>query len=370
MFPSVHGPGQRGVPAGPGVVGPTPARDPRRAQRGLGAGGDYAGKVKIDLHTHSNVSDGTETPGELIRSAAAAGLDVVALTDHDSTDGWAQASAAALEHGVALVPGMEISCRTEEGISVHLLSYLHDPAHPGLLEEITKSKDARLTRAQRMVSLLAEDYPLSWDDVIHHVAPGATVGRPHIADALVAAGAVADRTEAFTAILSSRSRYFVQHYAPEPALAVELVRAAGGVPVFAHPVASARGRVVGERTNREMDDAGLLGLEVEQRVLAAVRRRRREPVGPFVDALAEELAPAGGAGDDVTLLGLEVEHRDNPEQGSEFLRRFAAEHGLFMTGSSDYHGAGKVNLLGENVTSPAVLARIEELGTGCGVVRA
>ncbi|MGW9414413.1 PHP domain-containing protein [Arthrobacter cupressi] len=282
--------------------------------------------MKIDLHTHSNVSDGTETPGELIRSAAAAGLDVVALTDHDSTDGWAQASAAALEHGVALVPGMEISCRTEEGISVHLLSYLHDPAHPGLLEEITKSKDARLTRAQRMVSLLAEDYPLSWDDVIHHVAPGATVGRPHIADALVAAGAVADRTEAFTAILSSRSRYFVQHYAPEPALAVELVRAAGGVPVFAHPVASARGRVVGERTYREMVDAG--------------------------------------------LLGLEVEHRDNPEQGREFLRRFAAENGLFMTGSSDYHGAGKVNLLGENVTSPAVLARIEELGTGCGVVRA
>ncbi|WP_115787943.1 PHP domain-containing protein [Arthrobacter silvisoli] len=282
--------------------------------------------MKIDLHAHSNVSDGTESPGELIRSAAAAGLDVVALTDHDSTDGWEQASVAAVEHGVALVPGMEISCRTAEGISVHLLSYLHDPAHPGLLEEITKSKDARLTRAQRMVSLLAEDYPLSWDDVIHHVAPGATVGRPHIADALVAAGAVADRTEAFTAILSARSRYFVQHYAPEPAFAVELVRAAGGVPVFAHPVASARGRVVGERTYRDMVDAG--------------------------------------------LLGLEVEHRDNPEAGRAFLRRFAAENGLFMTGSSDYHGAGKVNLLGENVTSPAVLARIEELGTGCRIVRA
>jgi 3',5'-nucleoside bisphosphate phosphatase len=281
--------------------------------------------VKIDLHTHSNVSDGTEPPGELVRSASKAGLDVVALTDHDSTDGWAEASVAAREYGVALVPGMEISCRTAEGISVHLLSYLHDPAHPGLLEEITKSKDARLTRAQRMVSLLAEDYPLTWDDVIHHVAPGATVGRPHIADALVAAGAVADRTEAFTAILTSHSRYFVQHYAPDPALAVELVRAAGGVPVFAHPVASARGRVVGERTYRDMVDAG--------------------------------------------LLGLEVEHRDNPEEGRKFLRRFAAENGLFMTGSSDYHGTGKVNLLGENVTSPEVFAQIEELGTGSRVVR-
>ncbi|MCT9870067.1 PHP domain-containing protein [Paenarthrobacter aurescens] len=281
--------------------------------------------MRIDLHAHSNVSDGTETPAGVIISAVAAGLDVVALTDHDSTDGWEPASAAAREHSIAFVPGMEISCRTDQGISVHLLSYLHDPAHAGLLEEITKSKDARLTRAEHMVTLLSEDYPLTWDDVIHHVAPGATVGRPHIADALVAAGVVADRTEAFTSILTSHSRYFVQHYAPNPAIAVELVRAAGGVPVFAHPVASSRGRIVGERTYRDMIDAG--------------------------------------------LLGLEVEHRDNPEEGRAFLRGLAAEHGLLMTGSSDYHGAGKPNLLGENTTSPEVLARIEELATGSTVVR-
>jgi len=281
--------------------------------------------VRIDLHAHSNVSDGTETPAGVIISAVSAGLDAVALTDHDSTDGWEQAAAAALEHGIEFVPGMEISCRTEQGISVHLLSYLHDPAHPGLLEEITKSKDARLTRAEHMVTLLSEDYPLTWDDVIHHVAPGATVGRPHIADALVAAGVVADRTEAFTSILTSHSRYFVQHYAPNPALAVELVRAAGGVPVFAHPVASSRGRIVGEGTYREMIDAG--------------------------------------------LLGVEVDHRDNPEDGRRFLRDLAAAHGLLMTGSSDYHGAGKPNLLGENTTPPEVLARIEELATGSTVVR-
>jgi len=281
--------------------------------------------VRIDLHAHSNVSDGTQPPAELIAAAAEAGLDVVALTDHDTTDGWAEASAAALKLGVALVPGMEVSCRTREGISVHLLSYLHDPAHPGLLEEITKSKDARFTRAERMVSLLAEDYPLSWDDVIHHVAPGATLGRPHIADALVAAGVVEDRSEAFETILTSRSRYWVQHYAPDPAAAVELVRAAGGVPVFAHPVASSRGRIVGEHTYREMIDAG--------------------------------------------LAGLEINHRDNPEQGRSFLRRLAAEHDLLVTGSSDYHGAGKPNLLGENTTSPEVLARIEELASGTAVVR-
>ncbi|MGP4031416.1 PHP domain-containing protein [Pseudarthrobacter sp. 1C304] len=281
--------------------------------------------MRIDLHAHSNVSDGTQPPGAVVASAAEAGLDVVALTDHDSTDGWAEAADAARAHGVALVPGMEISCRTSEGISVHLLSYLHDPAHAGLLEEITKAKDARFTRAERMVSLLAEDYPLSWDDVIHHVAPGATLGRPHIADALVAAGVVADRTEAFESILTSRSRYFVQHYAPDPAHAVALVRAAGGVPVFAHPVASSRGRIVGEDTYRDMIDAG--------------------------------------------LAGLEIYHRDNPEEGRAFLRRLADRHGLLVTGSSDYHGAGKPNLLGENLTSPEVFARIEEQGTGTAVVR-
>jgi predicted metal-dependent phosphoesterase TrpH len=281
--------------------------------------------VRIDLHAHSNVSDGTQAPAEVIASAVEAGLDVVALTDHDTTAGWAEAAAAARKLGVALVPGMEVSCRTHEGISVHLLSYLHDPAHPGLLEEITKAKDARFTRAERMVSLLAEDYPLKWDDVIHHVAPGATLGRPHIADALVAAGVVADRSEAFDTILTSRSRYWVQHYAPDPAYAVELVRAAGGVPVFAHPVASSRGRIVGDRTYREMIDAG--------------------------------------------LAGLEIDHRDNPEEGRVFLRRLAERHGLLVTGSSDYHGAGKPNLFGENLTAPEALARIEELGTGSSVVR-
>jgi predicted metal-dependent phosphoesterase TrpH len=281
--------------------------------------------VRIDLHAHSSVSDGTDAPAGLVAAARAAGLDAVAITDHDSTGGWAEAMAAARALGVVLVPGMEVSCRTPEGISVHVLSYLHDPTHPGLLEEITKSKDARLSRAEHMVSLLAEDYPLSWDDVTHHVAPGATVGRPHIADALVAAGIVGDRSEAFATILSSRSRYFVQHYAPEPALAVELVRAAGGVPVFAHPVAEARGRTVGEPTYQAMIDAG--------------------------------------------LAGLEVYHRDNPESRRPFLLDLARRNGLLITGSSDYHGRGKVNRLGENTTALETLQEIERQGTGAAVVR-
>jgi len=281
--------------------------------------------VRIDLHTHSNVSDGTEAPGAVMASAAAAGLDAVALTDHDSTAGWGEAAEAARTLGLVFVPGMEVSCRTEEGISVHVLSYLHDPTHPGLLAEIAKSRSARVSRAERMVERLAEDYPISWADVQEQVAPGATIGRPHIADALVAAGVVPNRSAAFTGILTGRSRYFVAHYAPDPAHAVRLIREAGGVPVFAHPEASARGRVVGEHTYLEMIDAG--------------------------------------------LAGLEIEHRDNPEDGRAYLRRLAEEHSLLVTGSSDYHGTGKPNLLGENTTSAEALERIEELGTGTPVIR-
>lgn len=280
----------------------------------------YSMKVRIDLHAHSNISDGTQRPAELVAAAAAARLDVMALTDHDTTDGWAEALTAARHHGVGLIPGMEISCKTSQGISVHLLCYLHDPHDAGLVEEITKAKVARLTRAERMVERLAEDYPLSWDDVSAHVAPGATIGRPHIADALVAAGIAADRNEAFATILTSHSRYFVSHYAPDPVLAVELVRAAGGVPVFAHPLASARGRVVAPEIFHDMIDAG--------------------------------------------LLGLEVEHRDNPPEARAWLRSLALEKGLLMTGSSDYHGAGKPNHLGENLTSPEALGRIVAQGTG------
>jgi len=280
--------------------------------------------VRIDLHTHSNVSDGTEPPGAVMAAASAAGLDAVALTDHDSTAGWGEAAEAARGLGLVFVPGMEVSCRTADGISVHVLSYLHDPAHPGLLAEIAKSRSARVTRAERMVERLAEDYPISWQDVQAQVAPGATIGRPHIADALVAAGVVPTRSAAFAGILTARSRYFVAHYAPDPAAAVELIREAGGVPVFAHPEASSRGRVVNEKTYHEMIDAG--------------------------------------------LAGLEIDHRDNPEAGREFLRGLARRHSLLVTGSSDYHGTGKPNVLGEYTTDPAVLEKMAELGTGTGLV--
>lgn len=270
--------------------------------------------MRIDLHTHSTVSDGTESPARVMDQAAAAGLDAVALTDHDSTAGWAEAEARAQELGVDLVCGMEVTCASAQGISVHLLCYLQDPESPGLLAEITRSRQARTVRAQTMVERIAEDYPISWDSVQEFVGEGATVGRPHIADALVAAGAAADRSAAFAEILSGNSRYYVPHYAPDPAQAVRLVREAGGVPVFAHPLASARGRVVGQDVFEEMVEAG--------------------------------------------LAGVEVFHRDNPPQAQEWLLDFAGQHGLLVTGSSDYHGAGKPNRLGEHTTPPESLQEI------------
>lgn len=273
--------------------------------------------MRIDLHTHSSVSDGTETPGELVASAAAAGLDVVALTDHDTTAGWAEASDAARRLGVALVPGTEVSALSR-GVSVHLLSYLQDPADPALADVIAQTRDARLHRGRAIVERLSEDLPITWDDVLAQQSPGTVVGRPHIADALVALGVVADRTAAFADLLSARGRYYVPYYAPEAVEAVQAILASGGVPVFAHPGADGRGRVV-------------------------------------PDSAVEELAEAG-------LAGLEVHHRDHTPEQRARLTALADRLGLLVTGSSDYHGTGKDNVLGEHTTTPEVLAEIERRG--------
>ena len=272
----------------------------------------------IDLHAHSTASDGTDPPAGVVRAAAAAGLDVVALTDHDTTAGWQDAAAEAPATGVTVVLGSEISARWD-GISVHLLSYLQDPAHPALIAESERTRAARLVRARTMVELLGEDYGLTWEEVMAQTGADATVGRPHIADALVARGVVADRSAAFATMLVPSSRYYVPHYAPDAVDAVTAIRASGGVPVFAHPGADARGRVV-------------------------------------PDAAVEQLAEAG-------LVGLEVHHRDHRPAQVERLAALADRLGLVVTGSSDYHGEGKPNVLGERTTSPDVLERIEELGT-------
>lgn len=273
--------------------------------------------MRIDLHTHSNISDGTQSPRQLIKSAAAAHLDVVALTDHDSTLGWEEATLQSLASGVALVRGAEISA-THNGVSVHLLSYLHDPQHAGLVSQNEHVQRARSDRARHMVDLLSRDFPLDWQSVMAQTVAGTTIGRPHLADALVACGAVVDRTEAFETILRPGSAYYVPHYAPAALEAISNIRAAGGVAVFAHPGANARGRVVPDAVIGAMREAG--------------------------------------------LQGLEVDHRDNPPEQRGRLRQLAQEFDLLVTGSSDYHGDGKPNRLGENITTPEVFAQIEELG--------
>lgn len=273
--------------------------------------------MRIDLHTHSTASDGTQPPAGVVAAAAAAGLDVVALTDHDTTAGWAPAAEAARAYGIVLVPGTEVSALSR-GVSVHLLSYLQDPADPALADVIARTRDARLHRGQAIVDRLGKDLPITWDDVLAQQQPGTVVGRPHIADALVARGIVADRTAAFADLLSARGRYYVPYYAPEAGEAVAAIRASGGVPVFAHPGADGRGRIV-------------------------------------PDSVIVELAEAG-------LAGLEVHHRDHTPAQRVRLTALADRLGLLVTGSSDYHGAGKPNQLGENTTAPDVLAAIEGQG--------
>lgn len=271
----------------------------------------------IDLHTHSRESDGTESPSELIRAAAAVGLGTVALTDHDSTAGWDEAAREATRVGVTLVPGMELSSRYH-GKSVHVLAYLFDPTDQALLAETTAIRESRRSRAERIVARIARDYDLTWDDVLSQTTDGATVGRPHIADALVARGLVADRGEAFAGILRASGEYFEPHYAPDPLHAIRLVRAAGGVPVIAHPATRGRAAVLPEDYLAELVDAG--------------------------------------------LFGLEIEHRENTEDGKARLRELATRFDLAVTGSSDYHGTGKPNRLGENSTEPAVVAEIIRSG--------
>jgi predicted metal-dependent phosphoesterase TrpH len=273
----------------------------------------------IDLHTHSSVSDGTETPAQLIRAAVTAGLGAVALTDHDSTAGWHEAFTAATGTGLTVIPGMELS--TNYGpASVHMLAYLFDPADATIIAETARIRDGRLHRAERIVEKIARDYDLTWDDVLAQSTDGGTLGRPHIADALVAKGFVPNRSAAFESILHWQGGYYEKYYAPSPLEGVRMIVAAGGVPVLAHPATHGRYRVIEERAVEQLVDEG--------------------------------------------LFGLEIHHRDNTDDGKVRLYELARKFGLVVTGSSDYHGLGKPNRLAENTTEPAALAAIVAAGTG------
>ncbi|MGZ8804612.1 MAG: PHP domain-containing protein [Microbacterium sp.] len=274
-----------------------------------------------DLHLHSIHSDGTESAAQVMAAAHRHGLRTAALTDHDTTSGWADAAEAAASLGMTFIPGMELSAK-HEWRSVHVLAYLIDPDDADLRAMTDRIRTSRLERARTMADRIGRDFDLHWDDIVAQTSDGATVGRPHIADALVAKGHARDRTEAFSEILSPRGGYYVALYAPDPVLAVELVVGAGGVPIIAHPA----GR------------AGLLPSPLLERMLAA------------------------------GLGGFELGHRENLDAGIRTLRRIASQRDLIVTGSSDYHGLGKPNQPGEHTTSDDMVARLIDRATGSAPV--
>ncbi|MGW5864373.1 PHP domain-containing protein [Streptomyces sp. NPDC055239] len=278
--------------------------------------------MRIDLHTHSTASDGTDTPAQLVRNAAAAGLDVVALTDHDTTRGHAEAVAAlaALDRGLTLVTGAELSCRLD-GVGLHMLAYLFDPDEPELSRERELVRDDRVPRAKAMVGKLQElGVPVTWEQVAR-IAGDGSVGRPHIAEALVELGVVPSVSDAFTSDwLADGGRAYAEKHELDPFDAIRLVKAAGGVTVFAHPAAVKRGQVVPE-------------------------------------AAIAALAAAG-------LDGVEADHMDHDPVTRSRLHGLAADLGLLATGSSDYHGSRKTCVLGEFTTDPEIYGEITRRATG------
>jgi 3',5'-nucleoside bisphosphate phosphatase len=286
--------------------------------------------MRIDLHVHSDASDGTDSPGALVRKAFALGLDGVALTDHDTVAGHRDAATALHALPVSdtrqfvVVPGAEISC-VLGGVSLHLLGYLFDPTNTDLATELDLLRTDRVRRARTMVARLADlGAPITWDDV-SAIAGNGVVGRPHVARALVAAGVVSDVSAAFVPEwIGDDGRAYVEKYSLPPGRAIGLVKAAGGVTVFAHPAAAARGAVVD---------------------VAAI----------------EAFASAG-------LDGLEVDHPDHDAATRAGLREVAADLGLLVTGSSDYHGSVKDTELGANTTDPDVFDALAARATGGQVI--
>jgi predicted metal-dependent phosphoesterase TrpH len=281
--------------------------------------------TRIDLHCHSTASDGTLTPAELVTAGRAAGLDVMAITDHDTTGGWAEA-ARARPDGLRLVRGAELSCRwygAQRPIALHLLAYLFDPAEPRLASDLAGLREDREQRAERIVGRLrADGVDITWPEVQNYAA-GGSVGRPHIAQALIRAGLVRTTDEAFASRWLG-SRYFVPKNDLDVFEAVRAVRGAGGVPVFAHPRATKRGRVV-------------------------------------PDTLIGELAGAG-------LFGLEADHEDHTPAERTQMRALAGRLGLVVTGSSDFHGTHKTVRLGAFETDPEAYEKIVAAATGVPVL--
>jgi len=279
----------------------------------------------IDLHTHTTASDGTDSPFALVKKALATGVTTLGITDHDSTAGWAEAITA-IQPQIQLVLGAEVSCLTTDGISVHMLGLLFDGEDEQMQQMLSDSRDTRLPRMRKMVALLqADGFDISLEDVYQAAPDQATIGRPHLADALVAKKIVATRDEAFADLLHNESKYYVTHAAPTPADAIATIKSAGGVAVIAHPFASRRGQILTADSFQDLVAAG--------------------------------------------LDGIEVHHRDQNVAEQQVLIEIARELHLVTTGASDYHGTGKLNAMAENTTHPAQWEALEARASARRVVK-
>lgn len=279
----------------------------------------------IDLHTHSNFSDGTDTPTVLLNKAMANSLTTIALTDHDTVAGWQEATDH-LRPGLSLVLGSEISCQTQDGISVHMLGLLFDQNNEALMSMMERTRENRIGRMHKIIARLnGAGFEVTIADVEAQLSQGATLGRPHLADALIAKGYMKSREQVFAELLHNDSPYYVSHYSPTPEVAIGLIKGAGGVAVIAHAMSSLRGRVVSPASFESYVQAG--------------------------------------------LDGIEVYHRDHTLENRELLRAIADQFNLCKTGSSDYHGNGKLNKLAEFNTDPSEFEKLEARASARRVIK-
>jgi predicted metal-dependent phosphoesterase TrpH len=290
--------------------------------------------MKIDLHSHSTHSDGKETVQQVFEYAAQAGLSALALTDHDTTAGWDEARIEAKKHGITFVPGIEVTTESPDGNSVHLLAYLTDAANQPLIDAMDKVKVDRYNRLIEFVKNLQREFTeLNLDVVLNGIDPmKVAVGKPHLADALIALGKFEERGIQFEpgGPLHKGSDHYVENKGIPTLEAIRLVKEAGGVPILAHPLA----------------------------------RKNEDEVFQPSEVLRSHFVAMIDAG----LAGFEVDHVEVLEKEREWLMNLAQEFDLIMTGSSDYHGMdGKSNRLGDHTTSEIMLKRIEAQATGSSI---